>query len=77
MIMTKFDEDWTKIVDFLLVVYFLVSVIFYELVSTFHYVSEVVTHSGKYFPLCLWESKAHKVDYSIMSGIHGLSNGMQ
>ena len=26
--LTKFDDDWTKIVDFLLVVYFWVSVIF-------------------------------------------------
>ena len=52
--------------------------------STFHYVSEADTHSGKYFPLCLpdfplclWESKTHKLDSSIVSGIHGLSNGMQ
>ena len=30
IILTKFDEDWTKIVGFLLVVYFWVSVIFFE-----------------------------------------------
>ena len=52
--------------------------------STFHYVSEADTHSGKYFPLCLldfplclWVSKTHKVDSSIVYGIHGLWNGMQ
>ena len=35
IILTKFDEDQTEIVDFLLVVYFWVSVIFYESVSIF------------------------------------------
>ena len=33
IILTKFDEDQTKIVDLLLVVYFWASVIFYESVS--------------------------------------------
>ena len=33
VILTKFDEDWTKIVDFLLVVYFWANVIFFESVS--------------------------------------------
>ena len=33
VILTKFDEDWTKIVDFSLLVHFWVSVIFFESVS--------------------------------------------
>ena len=35
IILTKFDGDWTKIVDFLLVVYFWASIIFFESVFTF------------------------------------------
>ena len=35
IILTKFDEDQTKIVDFLIVVYFWASVIFHESVSIF------------------------------------------
>ena len=45
--------------------------------STLHYVSEADTHSGKYFPLCLWESKTHNVDSSIVVGIHGLLDRVQ
>ena len=30
IILTKFDGDWTKIVDFLLLVYFWASIIFFE-----------------------------------------------
>ena len=33
IILTKFDEDWTKIVDFLLVVNFWASIIFFQSVS--------------------------------------------
>ena len=35
IILTKFNGDWTKIVDFLLVVYFWASMIFFESVFTF------------------------------------------
>ena len=37
IILTKFDEEKTKIVDYLLVIYFLVSVIFHESVYSSPY----------------------------------------
>ena len=48
IILTKFDRDKIKIVDFLLVVYFWASVIFYESVSSFKAEFPQTNHSEVY-----------------------------
>ena len=50
IILTKFDEDQTKIVDFLLALYFWSSIIFFESVSTYTSWEEICLISNLLIP---------------------------
>ena len=68
--MTKFDKDWTKIVDFLLLVYFWASIFFFESVSI-EFASEIwlkiwLSHHVFLYIclLCPWSDDTHLTGWS-------------